>query len=242
MSEYRFDGPFVDPTEPMGVRIAIVGVVAVAVVAAFPLASGAMRAGVGPVPTAAVRAELADIVGDLRRADLPADLVANKVLEGLAKRVPTPRILAAARGLSNEIILVSRVMFRHAATDRAHRHELIRAGVAAHMAGLPLDGVDQIVGSAIGAERAAAVAGLYAAADLRGYGYPSAPTIQVVVALLGRAAPTRDLERALAVIESARQRAGSPADEVIGQIAVAVGNGADLAAAAKTITGNARRP
>ncbi len=184
------------------------------------------------------RGELERLVDELARADLPADLVVNKVLEGTAKGVERARIVAAARGIASEIQLVARVVYRHELAPRADRRVLVRAGVSAHIAGVPLPDVDRIVAAGVREGGAPAVAALYAAADLRGQGYPTDATVDLVVGLSGRDRYSDELGRVLAVTEAARHRTGLDRRVVVERLAAAVARGADLAAAARTLTGS----
>jgi len=174
-----------------------------------------------------VRGELEQLVGDLARDGLPVELVVRKVREGEAKKIAPSRVLAAARGVAADVRLANRIVRKYYSRPK-RRAQLIHAAVAAHRAGVPLAGIDRIVGTAARVEPTVSEPALYAASDLVGRGYGADRSVDLVVALVAGERRADELPRVLAVVEAARastrRSRAATLDEVIG----AVEAGADL--------------
>lgn len=175
-----------------------------------------------------VRTELEQVVDELTRDGLPVELVVHKVREGEAKGIGPVRVLAAARGVAADVRLADRIVRKYYSRPK-RRAQIIHAAVAAHRAGVPLSGVDRIMGAAARVEPAVSEAALYAAADLSGRGYEAGRAVELVVALTQRAQRSEELPRALAVVEAVRGGTDVPRGTALDAVVVAVEAGADLA-------------
>jgi len=179
-----------------------------------------------------VRAELEEVVSELARDGLPTAMVIRKVREGVAKQIPAARVLAAARGVAAEVRLADRIVRKYYSRP-GRRGQLIRAAVAAHRAGVPLAGIDRIVGAAAQVDPAVSEAALFAAADLAGRGYEADRTVRLVVELVGREQRAAELPRVLAVVEAARVTAGLSEGAALDAVTAAVEAGDELETAGR---------
>lgn len=178
-------------------------------------------------------------IDDLAREGLPAELVELKIQEGLAKGVDPVRVAVTARGMVNRVRLVSLVVRKH--THRGnHTRVAVRAGVAAHAAGLTYPDIDRIASAAAVRAPASIAVGLHAAADLRGRGYPRERTVDLVVALLGRDTHGDELPRALAAVDAVRRNLALSPAEAVDRVATAVEAGAGLREAVAALEQRAR--
>jgi hypothetical protein len=138
---------------------------------------------------AAARPELQSLVDDAARAGLPSDLIVDKVREGLAKNVPPPRIVAAARTLAAALAEA-----RELAAARLHTRPadlppaLLRALAEARAGGSSPRELDSLL-TALAARRAplpAATRAAEALADLVARGFSPAAAGRAVTTLIDR--------------------------------------------------------
>jgi hypothetical protein len=128
-----------------------------------------------------VRPRLERIVGDAAGAGLPADLIVNKVREGLAKGVDPARIEAAALRLSDSLQAAQRYV---ASRRPGGAPGLVRPVAEARLAGVALTSIDPLVA----AERPEPPArrAVEVVTDLALRGYPPERAAAVVRDVLAR--------------------------------------------------------
>lgn len=152
----------------------------------------------------AAASEVHAIVDQAGRDGLPADLVADKVREGLAKGVPPARIVVVLRGLARALVTARSEAqpFAGAAPPRG----LLKAIVEAHAGGAGAKDVDTVL-RAGGRERAIGVL-----TDLVQRGYPAAAAAHTVAAVSGRGGA---LDRLVGQAERLRTVGGASGAEAL---------------------------
>jgi hypothetical protein len=175
---------------------------------------------------------LGDDLARLARSGLPADLVETKIREGLAKGVPSERVAIVAQGMVRRIELVGLVARKYARGQKLG--PLVRAGVAAHTAGVPLHLIDRLMAAADPLGTASTVLALTTVADLAGRDYPTRASVELVEALLARPAHRDELARALGTVEAAGQRLAGDKDRAVAAVLADVRQGRSLRPAMAT--------
>lgn len=94
-----------------------------------------------------VRDRLEAAASTARTEGLPVELLEAKVREGLAKRVPPPRIAAAVDTLLEDLRTADRLVSRVSGVDGADRKALVRGATEALTAGADARAVDRLIAS-----------------------------------------------------------------------------------------------
>jgi len=173
--------------------------------------AGAQAAGAAELTAdprlAGVRAPIEEILARATREGLPAELIASKVREGLAKGVAPEAIRGAAERLAGSLDGAARFLRTQRAAPpapgtpaAAPSTQLIRAVAEANLAGVSADGLLPLVASH---DSDAVVArAIEVVTDLTMRGYPSSRSGTVVREIADRDA--RSLGRVVAGVESIR--------------------------------------
>jgi hypothetical protein len=147
-----------------------------------------------------VRERLRVLVSKTAEEGLPAEMVASKVREGLAKGVPVPRIEAAAVRLAESLAAAHKFVAERR-PGAAPPASLLRALAEAHMAGVDFSATDRLVRK--GRSPAEVVRAVEVLTDLALRGYPAPRASSVVNEVLAR--DPRALARVPAALESIRR-------------------------------------
>jgi hypothetical protein len=169
--------------------------------------------------------ELRALVATATRDGLPAELLVDKLREGLAKGVPPERLVAAERALAAALTRAHSEAqpFPDAARDRA----LLKAIVDAHRAGIGGPEVNELLKAG---QRTRALEVL---TDLAERGYPPAAAAHAVTAVGKQGAAA--LGQLVAVAERLRSGNGATAVEALDAVQRASGRGLGLERAAEVL-------
>jgi len=165
-----------------------------ALLLALPCTAGAQEAGLRTqleargLPAALVT-EIEAIAADATAQGIPAGPLADKAVEGWAKRVPPPRIAAVVRQYATHM-MQAREAVRSGGVAEPSAH-LITAATQAMANGIEGGRVEATVRAAPGPE--AAGLGLNVATALHAQGMPVEQAVGVVVEAWGRGEPVSDI-------------------------------------------------
>jgi hypothetical protein len=173
------------------------------------LAAAAAALALPPRLSAEEQAAVQAAIDRANAAELPGELLADKVKEGLAKGVPGPRIVGVVGAMARSLDEARAILAPHTKSKAA---PLYRAVLGARSAGVPADALTRL-GRALGDRPAALTAAVEGTTDLVQRGYPQEGAVRAVLAVGQREA--QSLGRLVGELESLRARYGASRTEAL---------------------------